>query len=40
VDHHKPERKSSPGNRLHSAWAGPGEALKRKALEEAFKLAA
>jgi len=38
VDHHKPERAS--GNRLHSAWNGGGAALKRKAWDNAARLAA
>lgn len=33
IDH---ERDRDPGSRLHSAWFGPGEALKRKASEIAL----
>lgn len=38
VDHHRSER--APGNRLHSAWAGTGAALKHAAFENALKLVA
>jgi phage/plasmid-like protein (TIGR03299 family) len=38
IDHNRLAR--APGNRLHSAWFGAGACLKKKAFEEAIKLAA
>jgi len=38
IDHHN--RTRAPDSRLHSAWFGQGALIKRKALQEALKLAA